>query len=185
MIYLQLFWSFFQIGLFSVGGGYAAMPLIQHQVVALHHWLTMGSFADIITISQMTPGPIAINSATFVGIQVAGIPGAITATIGCVFPSIVLMLLLGYLYGRYHNLKVIQGILNGLRPAVIALIAAAGVSIGIAAFWGEDSISLASTDVIGILIFLICVIVLRKWKISPTLVMVLAGVLGGITYLII
>ena len=74
MIYLKLFWSFFQIGLFSVGGGYAAMPLIQHQVVELNNWLTMQEFVDIITISQMTPGPIAINSATFVGIQIAGLP---------------------------------------------------------------------------------------------------------------
>ena len=77
MIYLELFWSFFQIGLFSIGGGYAAMPLIQHQVVDLHPWLNMQQFADIMTIAEMTPGPIAINSATFVGIQVAGIPGAI------------------------------------------------------------------------------------------------------------
>ena len=76
MIYLQLFWSFFQIGLFSIGGGYAAMPLIQNQVVDLHHWLTMTEFTDLITISQMTPGPIAVNSATFVGIQIAGFGGA-------------------------------------------------------------------------------------------------------------
>ena len=185
MIYLQLFWSFFQIGLFSVGGGYAAMPLIQNQVVTLHHWLDMSAFTDIITISQMTPGPIAINSATFTGIQIAGLPGAIIATLGCVFPSVILMLLLGYLYGKYHDLKVIQGILNGLRPAVIALITAAGVSIGIASFWGEDQIMLSTTDWIGVLIFVICIIILRKWKPSPTTVMILAGVLGGITYLIV
>ena len=77
MIYLELFWSFFQIGLFSIGGGYAAMPLIQNQVVDIHPWLTMTQFADIMTIAEMTPGPIAINSATFVGIQVAGLPGAV------------------------------------------------------------------------------------------------------------
>ena len=87
MIYLELFWSFFQIGLFSIGGGYAAMPLIQNQVVDIHPWLTMTQFADIMTIAEMTPGPIAINSATFVGIQVAGLPGAVIATVGCVFPS--------------------------------------------------------------------------------------------------
>ena len=79
MIYLELFWSFFQIGLFSIGGGYAAMPLIQNQVVDIHPWLTMTQFADIMTIAEMTPGPIAINSATFVGIQVAGLPGAVAA----------------------------------------------------------------------------------------------------------
>lgn len=83
MIYLQLFLSFLQIGLFSFGGGYAAMPLIQAQIVDAHGWLTMSEFTDLITISQMTPGPIAVNSATFVGINIAGIPGAIVATIGC------------------------------------------------------------------------------------------------------
>lgn len=96
MIYLQLLWSFFQIGLFSIGGGYATMPLIQHQVVELHGWLTMTQFSDIITISQMTPGPIAINSATFVGIQVAGIPGALVATLGCVIPSCIIVTTLAY-----------------------------------------------------------------------------------------
>ena len=87
MIYLQLFWSFIQIGMFSFGGGYAAMPLIQGQVVNTHEWLTMTEFTDLITISQMTPGPIAVNSATFVGMKIAGIPGAVVATLGCILPS--------------------------------------------------------------------------------------------------
>ena len=80
MTYLQLFLSFIQIGLFSFGGGYAAIPLIQDQVVSIHGWLSMKEFTDLITISQMTPGPIAVNSATFVGIKIAGIPGALTAS---------------------------------------------------------------------------------------------------------
>lgn len=84
MIYLELFWSFFQVGLFSIGGGYAAMSLIQDQVVDIHPWLTMTGFADIMAIAEMTPGPIAVNAATFVGIQVAGLPGALIATIGCI-----------------------------------------------------------------------------------------------------
>ena len=84
MIYLQLFWSFLQIGLFSIGGGYAAMPLIQAQVVQNHPWLNMSEFTDLVTIAEMTPGPIAINSATFVGIRIAGIPGALIATFGCI-----------------------------------------------------------------------------------------------------
>ena len=90
MIYFQLFLSFFQIGLFSFGGGYAAMPLIQGQVVQGHGWLSMSEFTDLITISQMTPGPIAVNSATFVGIKIAGIPGALAATFGCILPSCIL-----------------------------------------------------------------------------------------------
>ena len=109
MIYLQLFWSFFQIGLFSFGGGYAAVPLIQSQIVETNQWLSMGQFADLITIAEMTPGPIAINSATFVGTQVAGLPGAVIATFGCVFPSFVLVLLLSFLYIRYRNLKGMPG----------------------------------------------------------------------------
>ena len=87
MIYVQLFVSFLQVGLFSVGGGYAAMPLIQNQIVELHPWLTLQEFTDLITIAEMTPGPIAVNSATFVGIRIAGIPGAIIATLGCITPS--------------------------------------------------------------------------------------------------
>lgn len=100
MIYLELFWSFFQVGLFSIGGGYAAMPLIQNQVVDIHPWLTMTGFADIMAISEMTPGPIAVNAATFVGIQVAGLPGALIATIGCIFPSCVIVMALAYMYYR-------------------------------------------------------------------------------------
>lgn len=98
MIYLELFWSFSQVGLFSIGGGYAAMPLIQNQVVDIHPWLTMTGFADIMAIAEMTPGPIALNAATFVGIQVAGLPGALIATIGCIFPSCVIVMTLAYVY---------------------------------------------------------------------------------------
>ena len=96
MIYIQLFLSFLQIGAFSFGGGYAAMPLIQSQIVNLHHWLDFKEFTDLITISQMTPGPIAINSATFVGTKIAGIPGAIAATLGCILPSCILVTSIAY-----------------------------------------------------------------------------------------
>lgn len=105
------------------------MPLIQNQVVDLHHWLTLTEFTDLITIAEMTPGPIAINSATFVGIRIAGIPGALIATVGCVFPSCVIVTILAWVYFKYKELTVIQGVLSGLRPAVVALIASAGLSI--------------------------------------------------------
>ena len=95
MIYLQLFLSFFQIGLFSFGGGYAAMPLIQGQIVKIHGWMTMSEFTDLITISQMTPGPIAVNSATFVGLRVAGYVGAVVATLGCILPSCIIVTEIG------------------------------------------------------------------------------------------
>lgn len=186
MILLELFWSFFQIGLFSIGGGYAAMPLIQHQVVDLHPWLTMQQFADIMTIAEMTPGPIAINSATFVGIQVAGIPGAIIATIGCVFPSCVIVMALAYVYYRFRGLTVVQGVLAGLRPAVVAMIASAGISLLIMAFYGERTIpaDIFRLDYVALAIFVFGFFILRKWKINPMYIMAGAGVAGVILYTI-
>ncbi len=178
MIYLQLFLSFLQIGLFSFGGGYAAMPLIQGQVVTAHGWLTMSEFTDLITISQMTPGPIAINSATFVGIKIAGVPGALAATIGCILPSCVIVTLIAWLYLKYRNMDTLQSILSSLRPAVVAMIASAGVSILISAFWGSSaSVSFTDTRWSLVLIFAVCVLLLRKFKMNPIWVMILAGVM--------
>src|SRR5699024_11010882 len=105
MIYLKLFLSFVQIGMFSIGGGYSAIPLIKNQVVELNKWLTMTEFADLVTIAEMTPGPIAINSATFVGIRIAGIPGALIATFGCILPSSIIVLTFAYLFKKYKNLS--------------------------------------------------------------------------------
>jgi chromate transporter len=180
MIYLQLFWSFFQIGLFSFGGGYAAMPLIQSQVVELHAWLTMNEFADVITISQMTPGPIGINSATFVGLRIAGIPGAIAATLGCVFPSCVIALILAFIYYKYRGLDIVQGILKGLRPAVIAMIASAGLSVLLLSLGNGKVITSSKTklDFVAMTIFVVAIIVLRKWKLNPVYVMLGSGVVG-------
>lgn len=184
MIYLELFWSFFQIGLFSIGGGYAAMPLIQNQAVDIHSWLTMTQFADIMTIAEMTPGPIAINSATFVGIQVAGIPGALIATLGCVFPSCVIVMILAYAYYRFRGLGIVQGVLGGLRPAVIAMIASAGISLFIMAIYGQRTIpkDYFNVDVIAFLIFAVGFFVLRKWKVNPLFVMAGSGMAGIILY---
>ena len=134
-VLLQLFWSFFQIGLFSIGGGYAAMPLIQHQVVDLHGWLTMQEFVDIITISQMTPGPIAINSATYVGYTVGaqagnawcGILGAALATFAVCLPSLTLMLLITRFFLRLKQNPIVEGAMKGMRPVVIGMIASAAL----------------------------------------------------------
>ena len=169
MIYVQLFLSFLQIGMFSFGGGYAAMPLIQGQVVTGHGWLT---------ISQMTPGPIAVNSATFVGLKIAGIPGAIVATAGCILPSCIIVTILAKLYLKYRTMDLLQGVLKSLRPAVVAMIASAGILILKNAFWGSgETISLTGTEWSMVVIFGICVLLLRKTKMNPIWVMVLAGVL--------
>ena len=180
MICLQLFWSFFQIGLFSFGGGYAAMPLIQAQAVTARGWLTMDAFADLVTIAEMTPGPIAINAATFVGTQVGGLLGALAATTGCVLPSCLIVSVLAWLYGRYRQLDVAQGILGCLRPAVVAMIATAGVSILVNAFRGE-----AGPDWVMIGLFGLCFLALKKVRVSPILVMLGAGAFGAVWYLIV
>ncbi len=184
MIYLELFWSFFQIGLFSIGGGYAAMPLIKEQVVTLHGWLSMTQFTDIVTIAEMTPGPIAINSATFVGIQVAGIPGALVSTFGCVLPSCIIVLTLAFLYQKYKGLAVIDGVLSGLRPVVVALIASAGVSIFVTAIWGEGGFlpSIDAVNFAAVGIFVLALIILRKFQPSPIWVMAGCGAVGGVLY---
>ena len=186
MSYLKLFWSFFQIGLFSFGGGYAALPLIQDQVVTGHHWLTMKEFADVITISQMTPGPIAINSASFVGVKVGGVLGAMVATLGCVLPSLIIVLCLAYFYYRYRNLSTVQGVLNGLRPAVVAMIAAAGFALVELAIWttGKFSFNISTIDVAAVLLFIVGLVILRKWKVNAILIMAGAGIIGGIYYFI-
>ena len=182
MIYLELLWSFFQIGLFSIGGGYASLPLIEHQVVDVHGWLTASQLTDIVTISQMTPGPIALNAATFVGTRIGGLPGAIVATLGCVLPSCIIVLALAWVYTKYKDLGLLRGILAGLRPAVVALIASAGLTILISALFVNDVLPHALSDVDGIavVLFVLSLVILRKWKPDPILVMVGSGVIGAI-----
>lgn len=185
MIYWQLFVSFLKVGAFSFGGGYAALPLIQEEIVDSHQWLSLQEFTDLITISQMTPGPIAINSATFVGTQVAGVFGAVVATLGSVLPSVILVTLLAYLYMKYRQMDVLQYILTSLRPAVVAMIATAGVSILVSSFWGTEVMGIETLKITAVLIFGVCLFLLMKWKVNPVKVMVLAGVLNVIASLII
>ena len=178
MIHLQLFLSFLQVGLFSIGGGYAAIPLIQNQVVKLHPWLSMSEFTNLITIAEMTPGPIAVNSATFVGIRIAGLSGAIVATMGCILPSCFIVSLLAYIYYRYKSVPALQSILSSLRPAVVALIASAGLSILKLVVFGENAVKNTSIDWIGATLFIAAFVALRKLKWNPILVMCLCGIAG-------
>ena len=181
MIYLQLFVSFFQVGLFAFGGGYAALPLIQDQVINNNAWLSMDEFTHLVTISQMTPGPIALNAATFVGTKMGGIPGGLIATAGCVAPSCIIVTILAILYLKYKNASGLKSILATLRPATVALIGSAGVSILVTAFWGSDAvltaIDFARTNWLMIALFAVSVVLLRKTKLGAVPVMILAGVI--------
>lgn len=185
MIYLELFWSFVQVGLFCVGGGYASMPLIQAQVIDVHGWLSMSEFIDIFTISQMTPGPIGINAATFVGMKVAGFLGAIVATLGFVTPSFILGIILAKLFFKYGNIRVIKGILNGLRPAVVALICSAGMSFIFLALFNTEKmpINVANIDYLGLFVLIVAFIAVRK-KVGIIKILAGSGVLGLILGLI-
>ena len=140
MIFLELYFTFFQIGLFSFGGGYAAMPLIQSLVVNGHKWLSMAEFADLTTIAEMTPGPIAVNASTFVGQKMAGLPGAIICTLGCITPSLIIVLLLAWLYTKYRQLSLVKGVLGVLRPAVVAMIGGAALTLFLMALFGTSSL---------------------------------------------
>ena len=177
MIYLKLFISFLKIGAFSFGGGYAAMPIIQSEVVDTYNWLTVEEFTDLITISQMTPGPIAINSATFVGIRIGGVVGAAVATLGCILPSTILLIFLAWMYKKYKKLTMIQSILSVLRPAVVVMIAISGIKILESAF-GINGFSMENFKIHMLAIFIICMVLLLKYNKNPIFVMVLAGLLN-------
>lgn len=181
----KLFLSFLKIGLFSFGGGYAALPLIQEEVVELNQRLSLSEFNDLITISQMTPGPIAVNSATFVGTRIAGLPGALAATIGCVLPSAVIVGTISYFYKKYKNLDVMSNILYFLRPAIVSMILIAGVQILKTAFFGENVVSLANIDYLMVGIFVLALSLMYKTKIDPIKLMVASGGIYLIAYLII
>ncbi|MBK7921124.1 MAG: chromate transporter [Veillonella sp.] len=172
-----------QVGLFCIGGGYASMPLIQNEVVDGHHWITMHEFVDIFTISQMTPGPIGINAAIR-RCQDSWHYGRYCATAGFVFPSVIIMLLMAYLYFKYGDVGIIRGVLNGLRPAVVALIASAGVGIMTLAFWDKADlpISLAETNIRGVVIFLISMGLIYSGKMGTIKVLLLSGVLGLVIF---
>ena len=174
MIYWQLFLSFLQVGMFSVGGGYAAMPLIQSQVVEQHPWLTMQEFTDLITIAEMTPGPIAVNAATFVGLRSASFPGAVIATLGCITPALV-----------YKDISLLQNVLACLRPVVVALILGAGLSILLLVLFNGAPAAPANVDWIGAASFAVAFVLLRRFKWNPILTMCLCGAAGLVLHLAI
>ncbi len=178
MIYLELFISFFQVGLFCFGGGYAALPLIQDQVMVQHDWLSMTEFTHLVTISQMTPGPIGINASTFVGTKMAGVGGAAVATLGFVTPSFILMSILAWVYFKYRNTNVLKDVLSALKPAVVALIGTAGFDIIVTALWGQNAISIATTDYLMLALLVFSFALLRSKRLSAVKVMILAGVVN-------
>ena len=187
MILLKLFFAFIQVGLFSVGGGYAAIPLIQEQIVDIYGMMTLEEFSDLITVAEMTPGPISINSATFVGMRVAGIPGVIICSVGCIIPSFCICLILAHFYYKYRSVKGVQVVLSAMRPAVVALIASAGASILMLAIFQSEiqNLVIENFRIVEFVIFAVALFLLRKFKMNAITIILGSGVVGTIVYTVI
>ena len=182
MLYLQLFYTFFKIGLFGFGGGYAMLSMIQGEVVTRYGWLTSQEFTDIVAISQMTPGPIGINSATYVGFTATGsVWGSIIATLAVVLPSFILMLAISKFFLKYQKHPVVEAVFSGLRPAVVGLLASAALVL-----MNTENFSSPKEDmysfIISCLIFLVAFVGTRKYKINPILMIVACGIAGRILF---
>lgn len=184
LLLFKLFFAFIQVGMFSVGGGYAAIPLIQEQIVNIHHLMTLEEFSDLITVAEMTPGPISINSATFVGMRIAGIPGVLLCTIGCIIPSFCICLTLAHFYYKYRTVSGVQVVLGAMRPAVVALIGSAGASILVLGLFQTElpNIVLSDLRVVEFVIFVVALYILRKYKASAIAIILGSGVVGTLIY---
>lgn len=182
MIYLQLFYTFFNIGLFGFGGGYAMLSMIQGEVVTRYNWLTPQEFTDIVAVSQMTPGPIGINSATYVGFSATGsIWGSVIATFAVVLPSFILMLTISKFFLKYQKHPTVEAIFSGLRPAVVGLLASAALVL-----MNTENFSSPTEDkytfIISCLIFLVAFVGTKKYKLNPILMIIACGMAGLILY---
>ena len=183
MIYLQLFYTFFKIGLFGFGGGYAMLSMIQGEVVTRYGWLTAQEFTDIVAISQMTPGPIGINAATYVGFTATGsVLGSILATFAVILPSFILMLTISKFFLRYQKHPVVEAVFSGLRPAVVGLLASAALVLMTNENFGSPTND-TYQFIVSVVIFLIAFIGTRKYKVNPILMILACGLAGFFLYM--
>ena len=182
MLYLHLFYTFFKIGLFGFGGGYAMLSMIQGEVVTRYGWLTPQEFTDIVAISQMTPGPIGINSATYVGFTTTGsVWGSFIATFAVVLPSFILMLTISRFFLKYQKHPTVEAVFSGLRPAVVGLLASAALVLMNVENFGSPTEDTRSF-IINCLIFLIAFVGTKKYKLNPIGIIVACGIAGLILY---
>ncbi len=186
--YLRLMWIFFKIGFFTIGGGYAMLPLINSELVA-YGLMKPLEVADIIAVSQMTPGPFAINAATFSGVRTLGIFGGLAATIAVALPSLIITTLVAKYFFHFEDKLGVRRAMWGLRPAVTGLIAAAAVIMAVPSLFGTESISsltwesaAKSIDIASVIIALLSGIAVIKLKISPILVILASGVIGVVLF---
>ncbi len=182
-ICLELIKTFLLIGAFSFGGGMANMELMRSRVVGFYGWMTTSEFTDIVSISEMTPGPLGINLASFTGTRLAGIPGTLCATVAYVTPALFIVIILAKVYYKYRSIDIVQKILNGLRPAVAAMVLAAAVKLIVNAWWGgSENISAAGTNPVALALTFVFLIILQKKKLGPVQSIFLSGVMGAVIY---
>lgn len=174
MIYLRLFWEFFKIGMFTFGGGYAMLPFIQ-QTVLRNRWITEEQMLDFIAVSESTPGPLAVNMSTYIGVRTAGIGGALCATFGVVFPSFFIILLISGCYQKFQNSSIVKSAMAALQPAVVALIAAALLSASQSVFNTENWF--AQDNIITLVTVLIAGALCYKRK-HPIMVIGISALVG-------
>ena len=186
--YLQLLWIFFKIGFFTIGGGYAMLPLINSELVA-YGLMTHLEVTDMVAISQMTPGPFAVNAATFAGVKTLGIPGGIVATVAVALPSLIITTLLARYFFKFEDNIIVRRAMWGLRPVVTGLIAAAAAVMAVPALLGVESVAgirfadvFTRADIPSIVIALCSGIAIIRFKVSPVLVILAAGVLGAVLF---
>ena len=190
MIFLELFYTFLKIGLFSFGGGYGMLSVIQGEVVTRHAWLTAAEFTDIVAVSQMTPGPIGINSATYVGYTAVfnatgngglAILGSLAASLAVMLPSIVLMLIVSRFFMKYSKHKNVEAVFRLLRPAVVGLIASAALLLMTEENFGSPTETPLQFGV-SVALFVTAFVAMKFFKVSPILILILAGAFGGVFY---
>ncbi|MCM1322662.1 MAG: chromate transporter [Acetobacter sp.] len=176
--------NFWQIGTFSIGGGYAIITLIEDMLVNQYHWLTMKEYVDIITISQMTPGPLAINASSFVGMKMVGIVGAVLATLSCIFSGVIISLGGYKFFCCFRNSEVIMGVLQGLKAVATGLIGAAGAGILLQALTGHSELSLEinTFDFYALIITSVSLFLLRRYKTNPVWILLLSAGVGILIY---
>lgn len=177
-ILLHLYFAFFKIGLFAFGGGYAVLPLIRTFIIEENAWLTTKELTELVSLSQITPGPIAINSATFIGTKVAGIPGAIVATLGNVTPQFLLMMTLGYFLFSGRKMKFLDRILLALKPSIVGLIAIAAYSMILSSLFVGETQSFGTLSLLGCVGFLLGFVLYGKKKVSVIQLVLISAALG-------
>ena len=179
MIYLNLFWTFFKIGAFTFGGGYAMLPLIQAEVIN-KGWITNTEIINFVAISESTPGPFAINISTYIGMEIGGILGALCATLGVVLPSFIIILIVAKFFQKFKDNKYIKGIMEGLKPAAIGLIGATVIDIAKTTFFNDELVlkNLNATKFYVLFINFSLMLILTFKKLHPIVIICFSAIIG-------